>query len=350
MDNKYLLCRNEQFDKIIKNDGMFDRWINRFSNSYNTKVFVSDNHKYFCQFINGDLSHNNDGDFIKIYVPMNYSHIEEGVNRIFNFIDYNNIKHESKVGSDIRLDSLVIRVTSKEDADAILNFIKNDNYIQEGLLPANPFTFIKDGIPLSCDGMASYNSALSVLLEEFINKNDPNDLTADNFYNYLYGLYDHIVNGRINTQNFINSTFTTSIPDPETFERILVLLINSHNQQFTYNDYLNHFYSGLKTNPYQQQKNCNNILIEEQIYNILSVMIKTYELNDSIRMIYGYIYTGDDRYIPEIGNLKGDILNSNFRSDALNLLHSSDINFVNICLRIMNNYQKNNGDKKRATM
>lgn len=342
-DNRYLLCRNEQFHQIIKKDGFFDRWISRFSNSYNTNVFVADNWNYFCQFKSGDVINNNDGEFIKIYVPLDYSHLEEGVNRIFDFMDYNGIKHASKVGSDIRFDDLVIRVTTKEEADAILDFIKNDSYIQEGLLPANPFAFNKNGVALACDGMTSYNSVLSVFLEQFINQNDASSLTSENFYNYLYNFYNSIMNNTIDTKTFILTSFSSK-PSVEDFERILVLLINSHDPQFNYDDYLNHFYSGLNHNLYNEQSsaNSNNTNIEEVIYNILCIMRQSQDLYESARTLYGYVYTGDEKYLYSIGDIKQSIINSSFRNDALNLLHSSDINFINICYNIVNKYENQN--------
>ena len=349
-DNRYLLCRNEELHQIIKKDGFFDRWVSRFSNSYNTNVFVADNWNYFCQFKSGDVINNNDGEFIKIYVPLDYSHLEEGVNRIFDFMDYNGIKHASKVGSDIRFDDLVIRVATKEEADVILDFIKNDQYIQEGLLPANPFAFNKNGVALACDGMTSYNSVLSVFLEQFINQNDASNLTSENFYNYLYSFYNGIMNDTIDSKTFILTSFASK-PSVEDFERILVLLINSHNPEFTYDDYINHFYNGCKNITYQQQSQPTTN-IEEVIYNILCVMRQNQDLYDCARALYGYVSTGDENYIANIGNLKQSIVNSNFRNDALNLLHSSDINFINICYNIVNKYENQenyeNNNEKRA--
>lgn len=95
---------------------MFDRWCNRFKNRSNIKVFVDDNWKYFCQFTNDDITINGTLDYIKLYIPLDLNHIEEGANRIFDFLERNNIKHHSKIATHVRVDDVVVRLYRKEDA------------------------------------------------------------------------------------------------------------------------------------------------------------------------------------------------------------------------------------------
>ena len=84
---------------------------------------------------------------IKIYVPLDSEHINEGVKRIFTFLAENNISHSSKVRDrTISCDNIVIRLDNVRDAKKLSEFIKCDEYIQSGLLECSPFTFNDNGI------------------------------------------------------------------------------------------------------------------------------------------------------------------------------------------------------------
>lgn len=338
-DPKGILIQDPSFNEIIKKEGLFSRWVTRFLKNKNTHAIVTDN--YFCYFEHGDI--NNNSEFIKIYVPLKKSHIEKGVNKIFDFIDNEGITHTSKVASDIRIDDVVVRVQNKIDADKIINFIKNDNYIQEGLLPPNPFAFNKEELALACDRKLSYNTILAALLKEFINNSNPNNLTSNIFYNYLQNLQNNIKNNNINLDFFISKIFNDKKPSNKDFERVLSLIINSHSSNFTYNDYLNHFYSGLNN---RIEYNINQSLsITENLYNIICIMNQKYDLDRCIALLYNYILTGDIKYIPQIENLRNDITNINFRNKVHKLLKTSNLNFNDICLNIITRYQKKDNNK-----
>ena len=334
-DDKYILSKNDIFDKIVKKDGNFEKWINRFKNSKNTFVHVDPNWNYFCQFEHGSLKYNNNGDFIKIYVPLINSRIYEGVNRIFDFIDKSGINHVSKVSSDIRFDDVVIRVTNKEDADKIINFIKNDSYIQEGLLPANPFAFNKDGLALASDGNSSYNSILSVLLTNFINNSNINELNSFNFYSYLNKLQFDLNNNYVDLKTFILTTFDKNKPSNKDFMRVLELIINSHKSTFSYDDYMKHFHAGLKT---------TSLNPEYILYDAIKTMTKKYELNITICALKDYIDSGNIANITRLDNLRSKIANSTFRKDMTNLMSNYNLSFASLCYKVLDKYEANYGE------
>ena len=142
----------------------FDSWINHFKNKRHIEVFNDPSWKYFCQFVNGG---GEGSKMIKLYIPLSYSHIEEGAKIIFEFLEKNNIEHASKIGSHLRNDNLVIRVNSMKDAKKIISFVKNNEYLQSGLLETNPFTYNQDGVGLALDGYRSFNDEVSKLLFAF---------------------------------------------------------------------------------------------------------------------------------------------------------------------------------------
>ncbi|MEE3344082.1 MAG: hypothetical protein VZS44_08350 [Bacilli bacterium] len=128
---------------------------------------------------------------IKMYIPMDYVHIEGAANRIFDFLNKNKIKHSSKVRDEISFDDIVVRVNNKEDALKLQNFIDNDEYIQEGMIKGNSFAFSNNGVNYVFDGNTSFNSVLSELLIMYINDClnnnfvDVDSVSADGFLKFI---------------------------------------------------------------------------------------------------------------------------------------------------------------------
>ena len=130
-------------------------------------------------------------DCIKIYVPLDYNHIYKGTNKIIDFLNKNNIVHNSKVAKYMRFDNIVIRVNTIEDAKKIQNFVNNDPYIKEGMIEGNPFAFSDKGCSFAFDGGGSYNYCVAKLIADFIelmakeSKFTVDDVNAENFYNWI---------------------------------------------------------------------------------------------------------------------------------------------------------------------
>lgn len=163
-------------------NNFFGRWIEKFKNSINMQVFCAANWKYFCQFIGG-----NDVDpikCVKLYIPLDYEHLYEGVNKIFSFLSSNNISHHSKVASKIRFDNVVVRLGNLEDARKLQEFIDNDRYIQNGLIQVNSFGFSKNGVGYGYDGHLSYNSCVARIIANYINDNLDRDIEDINFQSF----------------------------------------------------------------------------------------------------------------------------------------------------------------------
>lgn len=196
----YLVGRTANNKQRINssNNSMFNKWIDRFRSRKNIRVFVSDNWKYFCQFTNDDKTINGTLDYIKMYIPLDYNHVEEGANRIFDFLEKNNIKHHSKIATDVRADDVVVRLYRKEDAVKLQNFVSSDRYIKEGMLPVNPFCFNKDGVGYAYDNMSSYNSYVSAIVADYINLAKTNnvdiaDVNIASFYRHVDNVSHNLV-------------------------------------------------------------------------------------------------------------------------------------------------------------
>ena len=153
----------------------FEIWVDHFKNTDNINVFVSPNWKYFCQFKNAKPENSNVYGMIKLYVPLDKDHIRDGAIKLFDYMARENIGHISKIGTHIRFDNIVIRVSSSAEADKIINFVNNDRYLKEGALPTSPFAFSEKNVSISWDGMLSYNEVVSSWISEYINFEKRND-------------------------------------------------------------------------------------------------------------------------------------------------------------------------------
>ena len=173
----------------------FPQWIEHFKDNSNIKVFVSEKHKYFCQFVNGYVEPHS---CIKMYVPLDYAHIQEGAKGIFDFLARNNISHESKIGSGERIDNIVIRVGNKEDAAMIANFINTNEFIKSGLMPCSPFCLSDGNIAYTADSYLSFNDVLCEYINEYVGlfQNDPS-FGLEHFKNFLIEKYsNYFINGK----------------------------------------------------------------------------------------------------------------------------------------------------------
>ena len=167
IDRQFVYSLLEQFN--IQNHGMdisnnFEYWMNRYEGNPNIKVFEFQQ-RPFLWFQNGRIR----GNEIKIYVPLDINHIKEGANLIFDYISSNNIVHQSKIATIIRTDNVVIRVTTLEDADKIINFVTNNEYLKEGLLNVNPFLPNYNGLGITMDNFTTYNGNVAQIISDFLN-------------------------------------------------------------------------------------------------------------------------------------------------------------------------------------
>lgn len=138
------------FENVEK---FFRNWITSFQNNPTVDVYRDRANPFICRF-----SSKREGDTkIKLYVPLDSEHIKDGVIEIFSFLIKENIIHDSKVFSSIRNDNIIIKVTSIEDANKIIKFVKRNSFLSSGILNANPFLMPCYKIGVIIDNSYTYN-------------------------------------------------------------------------------------------------------------------------------------------------------------------------------------------------
>lgn len=136
----------------------------KFKNMYS---YRNERASSFCLFKSKEYFPCNDTE-IKLYVPLDKEHIYNGAVSIFRFLDDNNIKHQSKVANTVRSDDIVIRVSNREDALKVIEFVNNNKYLKEGAIDTNPFVIKEGNVGLSHDATKSYNYETANLIHSFL--------------------------------------------------------------------------------------------------------------------------------------------------------------------------------------
>ncbi len=202
VESDFTLDKDGQLvSKNIKEQGHFAFWIQNFYNTPNIWAYCDESSpqmSYWMQFRNGGLVASD--EFEKIYLSIDSDHIYRGINELMSFISENDISHASKISSKQRTDEIVIRIR-REDKDGlnkILNFIKNNSYIQAGLNCLNPFLPSENKVSHIPDNGESYNTFVAKKVSDFVEqKINSKRVDYNDFLTYSYNL------PKENTQNIL---------------------------------------------------------------------------------------------------------------------------------------------------
>ena len=171
---------------------LFNGWSAAFKTKDQIFAFCDEiKWSYWEQFISSRMP---DKPYIKLYVPLDYNHIQDGVIELFNFVEQLNVSHASKVARVIRNDNVVIRLSAsnKKEALQIIDFISNNPYIKAGLNRPNPFVPTINGVGWMLDVGESYNGRIADEISSYTNlvisKNKKPNLKE--FYDYFVSRLD----------------------------------------------------------------------------------------------------------------------------------------------------------------
>ena len=327
----------------INIDSAFNNWLTYYKDSNKLNAFVNPNWAYFCQFISKNRTAEKAQEHIKIYVPLDSNHIEGGAKMIFDFLSFNNISHLSKIGKNIRFDDIVIRLVNPEDADKLINYIKSNQYLQEGLINANPFAFQKDNIALACDGNQSYNSTVAgmigMYIEERKKSNNLNKVNSYDFANFILSEYKKQFITKESNKLADKFEFTNSKEDYINYKEIFALMINAQNPNFKYKDFLNHY-----ENCSGRKRSIQNNIIETNslLLDAINEMINRFgDEQAGIKNVEAYIYSGNERLLTRNNNLRDRVTKSSLRETINKILTQRKIDFMTYCQEINNNYRLN---------
>lgn len=256
---------------------VFNTWLNDFDDIDNIEVKYDPSWKSFCRFENRveeiDVS-----TAIKLYIPMDEEHIEEGCSQLFGFLAKQDIPHLSKVRNKISIDDVVVRVNSIEEAEKITNFVNKNNYIKQGILPSNPFLVDHQGIAHAMDGnTTSYNGVLCELITNYIvNKKKYDDINNINISDFKLYLQE------INDYNIVND----NNPNNEKNNVVKLILNSTNSNDYTYDNFKN--YVQIRKDQSSKMINVNYVLQDG-----IRVLMDRYGEEIAIKQLDKYLETGD---------------------------------------------------------
>jgi len=278
-----------------------------------------------------------------------------------------------------------------EEAIKVIEFVKNDPYIQDGLMNTNPFTININGVGIAKDGFRSYNTELCNHLTKFItilvSKNRLEDLNTVTFHEYLdtvkdFGdkdlqlitkLQSEVTSGRVlNLNEFKNiisgEELNKNNNKEEIFKRVVKITFEKYGMNHTINAVARFRYNGSDVgftrdsgarfeiiknhitmndvNKFlENSKSISGNVIEDYIKNIVGIENNLFQMLENAYKETFYKY-GDrqagialEKYIL-YGETKYITNNNNARDDIMNIDHSSVFDILRDGLNI-NNYISN---------
>ena len=330
----------DDLSRDFTDDGTFNRLLYFFKDRPHLRSFISSKNNYFCQFVNDKNQFKDTAEAIKIYVPQDANHLEYSAKLIFDFLDRNDFCHVSKIARRVRFDNIVIRMKDKNEATQLLNFVQNNNYIQEGLIKPNPFAFNHNNIAMACDRNMSYNCTVSSLINLYMkNLKDNNALDRASIEDYVkfvtvYYRY-HFVN-----YNDIGDTITdfdiegATYNDLQSNEKIVNVrdIIELHlktmepsysieNFFSDYNERLNKDVIITKADKIRKERNKSNQIPSNDLdeydlllFNTIDQLKKKYDNGPDYpyKILQKYIDTGIQEYITRDNNLRQTLVQKDF--------------------------------------
>ena len=332
----YIQLINQEIVEKERSQDLSDVFNNlQIINKYNDKmdVFVNPNWNYFCQLISKNVKQFYHMNPIKIYIPLKYENIESSVQRIFTFINSNNIEHCSKLSRQVRVDDLVIRVYNKNDADKIIEFVNNDEELSNNMYNPNAFCINEGKVGLTMDRNLSYNETLSQYICDYISIVNDQNIFANyyGFQNYLEDeLNQLVVKEEISKQILMCQKKERRIMPQylQTLEEITkVILMNmkslSKDSFYNYFDEINtEEYNKQKSEEYkdfvyQKMMNESYLLFKE----VVSIIANKYGYKNTKEALENYKNTGDINYITRTNNAREKVSTSKTFKTFINLIN-----------------------------
>lgn len=301
-------------------------WIETFKETANINVFVSDNWQYFCQFVNEDYRIIIPYNMIKMYIPVDDAHISEAAKRIFGFMAQNKMIHLSKIGSEVRMDDIVIRVSDEENAKKIEEFVMNDVYIKEGLMKPNPFAFNNGYISYAWDGELSFNmvvaSYISGYINELKNNNKLDTVSYKGLVTYIGKIYDAVFKEGKYKDDYIDAMKVEEEYQLDNYQKVTELLLHSLMPGKTTEDFFKVYNDiVLEDNKEKDTKTYISEWQKENWNRIYEFLVKKYGYEETNIRIFKFLETGNYNLFTRENNIRSYLVNNNFTEDMVKELY-----------------------------
>ena len=286
---------------------------------YNDKV---NTFTYGCFWVIENRMGKNDTDFyngisnaIKLYVAIDPSCIYKVSELLFKFMIKEGIVMQCKIPKEMRNDALVCRVSTKEDAKKVSDYLNSLNY-KTNVRP-NPFLFDNGKISVAMDGNLSYNSTLSKLICEYLRfmrkSNSLDKVNSLDFSNFVKKQIS-LLKGQ-NKLYFMN---LYEIKDEDRFKDF-IMISNIICKNIDSNLSLDELFK------YQGVKNVDSKRIyskqeEDKILHVINNLNNYYSVDDIHKIIIQFIESGNYRLFTRKNNIRSIVMDNFAPEDVKNII------------------------------
>lgn len=312
-ENKYqkikdlnLLSVQVKLSNYFKNNSSLEI----FSNGYYLIIENRENNDT-CSFYNIINSS------IKISIPINANNLYGTSITLINFLIKEKIIMQYKLAKEMRNDTIILNIATKEDVIKIAEYF-NKLKIKSEIEP-NPFILQKCNLAFTIGSSLSYTNVLSKLLSiYFKEKKRTNTLEivgTDNFINFLKKQLK-IMTGNAKS-SVMNKYKIKSLEEYDSFIKISELILKTLENSLTLEELFD--YQNNKVTPKIQEEECKKD--KEKILYIIDRLSSIYNLDEVHLIIMKYIETGNKSLFPREDNIRKVII-ENFSPNKLKRLIS----------------------------
>lgn len=326
---RFYICDGKQnrtpFDSLV---GVQLKLKNKFGSDNGINKYMSSNGDFLA--IENRLGKNDDDylsdiyNGIKLYVSVEADDIYKVSELLFNYMIDNGIVMQCKVSKEMRNDALVCRVTTKEDALKVSEYLNSLNY-NSNVRP-NPFLYDNGKVSIAIDGTLSYNVTLSRLLKEYLWLKRNNHTMEKGAQDKEFSFSEDFGRFIMSQIEFLKSPQKKAFMDlyeidNETkykdFIRICELISNNLKDSlkieelFGYQDDKNTRFDNSEELVFEQD--------EDKILYIVNTLASYYSIDHVHELIMNFVKTGDyNIFTRDYGGLRNiirNILENNFNKD-----------------------------------
>lgn len=318
---------NNGENSVIDNDSLIGVQLglnNKFKNNSKVNTFTSRD-GYFWAIEN--RCGKEDKEFlsdmynsIKIYISVDLENIYKISELLFNFMIKEKIVMQCKISKSMRNDALVCRVSGREAATKVCEYLESLNY--ESKIKPNPFLMENGKTYMAMDGRLSYNYTLATLLKQYFNtkksKKQLDGVSCEQFNKFVKEQIRMLGSGQ--RKYYIDLYGLNTEEKYKDFMMICNLISKnldnslSLEQLYEYGD-IRSLTGKVEKNKYSKQD-------EDKILYVINGLTNYYSITDVHRIIMKYIETGDVKYFTRKDDIR-TIVSDNFDANDVKKIISN---------------------------
>lgn len=214
---------------------IFSIWEEKYK-TWKTKGYVTDTPEFLFSFSNGYID---ERQTIKIYIPIDFEHMENSIDLLTAYLENNNISHKSQVKPFIGSNNVVVSL-NKDDYEGLYKIVNIDSlkvgYIREGLNKVNPFLPTINGIGVVLDAKVNYSEEIAKAIESYIEKAKDEQTPKVDTHSFKQHLDS--LNGALKDEDNVKSIFESAITGKINFnegyikDKVIETAINATQKKY----------------------------------------------------------------------------------------------------------------------